>query len=43
MPCTAPAGAGIDTSQARTLHALVLREVTARDRWRADPLEFGAA
>ena len=26
MPCTAPAGAGIDTSQARTLHALVLED-----------------
>ena len=26
MPCTAPAGAGIDTSQARTLHGLVLED-----------------
>ena len=26
MPCTAPAGAGIDTAQARTLHALVLED-----------------
>ena len=26
MPCTAPAGAGIDTSQARTVHALVLED-----------------
>ena len=26
MPCTAPAGAGINTSQVRTLHALVLED-----------------